>query len=142
MIYLISIIIIVCDQLFKYLIIRNFIMGQSYPVIDNLFYLTYVKNTGAAFGMLPAYSDFFKYMSAIIVIGFFIYIHFSSIKGIFLNIGAGLIIGGAVGNLIDRIRFDGVIDYLDFQFWPVFNLADIAIVIGTVFIIIYLLRIE
>lgn len=142
MIYLISLIIIVCDQLFKYFIIKNFIQGQSYPVIDNFFYLTYIKNTGAAFGLLSAYSDFFKYMSVIIIIGFLIYIKYSSKKGIFLNIGSGLIIGGAVGNLIDRIRFDGVIDYLDFQFWPIFNLADTAIVIGTIFILIYLLRVD
>ncbi len=130
MIYLICLVIVAADQLIKLVINNKFVYGQSLPVIKNIFHLTYVKNTGAAFGIFQNQNMFFIISALIIIVIIAIYINIINKKSIWFKLAAGLILGGAVGNLIDRIRVGYVIDYLDFRIWPVFNLADSAIVIG------------
>ncbi|MFW5998249.1 MAG: signal peptidase II [bacterium] len=140
MAYTICIIIVILDQWIKYLVDNSFQYGQSYPIIQDIFHLTYVRNTGAAFGILKDYTEVFILLSIIVII-FMIIILYKSPKNIILELGIGLIIGGAIGNLIDRIRLGFVIDYIDLQIWPVFNLADIFVTIGTI-IFIYILMTE
>jgi len=130
MIYLICLIIVAADQLIKLVINNKFICGQSLPVIKNIFHLTYVKNTGAAFGIFQNQNMFFIISTLVIIVIMLIYINIINKKSIWFKLAAGLILGGAVANLIDRIRVGCVIDYLDFRIWPVFNLADSTIVIG------------
>jgi len=130
MIYLICLIIVAADQLIKLVINNKFICGQSLPVIKNIFHLTYVKNTGAAFGIFQNQNMFFIISTLVIIVIMLIYINKINKKSIWFKLAAGLILGGAVANLIDRIRVGCVIDYLDFRIWPVFNLADSSIVIG------------
>ncbi len=104
--------------------------GESIPVLPPVFYLTYIMNPGAAFGILPNQNVLFITTGLLLVIGALaIYRKLPPAKKI-LRIGLGLVLGGALGNLVDRLRFGKVVDFLDFRVWPVFNLADTAIFIG------------
>jgi len=139
LLYLLISIIVFMDQIIKYYIINNFNYGQSLAIIKGVFHLTYVKNTGAAFGILKNANNFFIIVSIIIILFLLFYRYYYFKSNIYINISIGLIIGGAVGNLIDRILLNHVVDYLDFRIWPVFNLADSAIVVGAGFLIIYII---
>lgn len=120
----------VLDQGIKWLVIRYMELGQSIPLIENVFHLTYVQNPGAAFGMLPYRTAFFIVVTVLVVGGIALYYRKIPPGRRWLKAGLTLQVGGALGNLADRVRFGRVVDYLDFRVWPVFNLADIAIVTG------------
>ncbi|MEJ6950915.1 signal peptidase II [Natronospora cellulosivora (SeqCode)] len=135
MVYLIAFIIIVFDQITKVMVVNSFSLGESRAIINNIFHLTFVKNTGAAFGILAGYRYFFIVITVVVVIALIVFRNMSK-KNIFLDIAISLTIGGAIANLIDRIRYGYVIDFLDFRIWPVFNIADSAIVVG-MFVLIY-----
>jgi signal peptidase II len=122
--------IIVLDQLTKILIQRNFALHESLEVIENVFHITFVPNYGAAFGILKDKTFFFILTSLIVIISFLFYLKYVPKEKKVLRYALVLQIGGAVGNLIDRIRLGYVIDFLDFRVWPVFNVADMAIVFG------------
>ncbi len=128
------------DQWSKWLVMTRMAQDESIPLINNIFYLTYVRNPGAAFGMLPYRTVFFIIVTVLVLVG--IVIFFKRIPGgrVLLKTGLALQVGGAVGNLIDRVRFGHVIDFFDFRVWPVFNVADIGIVIGVGILFIELLR--
>jgi len=124
--------IIALDQIIKSTLVKALASGQI-TVIKNFFHLVYVENYGIAFGMFKNKTLFFIITQCIIsvLISFVIYKFHS--KSISLTICLSLILGGAIGNLIDRIRLGYVIDYLSFTiFPPVFNLADSAIVVGAI----------
>ncbi|WP_041607658.1 signal peptidase II [Halobacteroides halobius] len=121
---------LVLDQLTKYLVVKNFTLYQSIPIIKDVFHLTYVQNRGAAFGILQNQVTFFIVIS-IVVIGLLIYFyHELPLDNFWNRFALGLALGGTIGNLIDRVRVGYVIDFLDFRIWPVFNIADSAIVVG------------
>ena len=132
--------ILIVDQWTKHLIHNRFRWGESLPLIDSFFALTYVRNSGAAFRFLhntPAWfrDPFFIAVPvvAMVVIGF-LYIKLSE-RQVWAASALSLILGGAIGNLIDRLRFGFVIDFLDFHWrevyhWPAFNVADSCIVVG------------
>jgi len=111
--------------------------GQTISVIPHFFSLTYVLNPGAAFGLLPYKTTFFVAMTLIVAVLVLLVAWRASAQLWLLRLGLGLILGGALGNLVDRLRFGLVVDFLDFKVWPVFNLADSAIVVGA-----FLLAIE
>jgi signal peptidase II len=113
--------------------------GMSIPVVDNIFHVTYVLNPGAAFGILEHQTAFFVIVAVIMLIATVYFYRFIAVKHQVLRIGIALMAGGAVGNVIDRIKTGYVVDFFDFRIWPVFNIADIAIVTGVGFIIFYLL---
>ncbi len=142
MLYLLIFLIAISDQLIKSYIENNFIYGESISIIKNIFHITYVKNTGAAFGILKGKIAFFIIMTAVIVIFLLIYRYYYVKQSILFDISFALIIGGAIGNLIDRVRFSYVVDYLDFRVWPVFNLADSAVVIGAIILVIHVIFLE
>lgn len=133
--------IIVLDQLTKILIQRNFALHESLEVIENVFHITFVPNYGAAFGILKDKTFFFILTSLIVIISFLFYLKYVPKEKKVLRYALVLQIGGAVGNLIDRIRLGYVIDFLDFRVWPVFNVADMAIVFGVGLLIYQLLLI-
>ena len=139
MLYFIILIIVFADQLIKFYIINNFSYGQSLAIIENIFHLTFVKNTGAAFGIFKGGNIFFIVISILIILFLLFYFYRYFKKNIYTKISFGLIIGGAIGNLIDRIKLNYVVDYLDFRIWPVFNLADSAIVVGAGILMIYII---
>lgn len=100
-------------------------------IIKNLFYITYVENYGIAFGLFKNKNLFFLITNSIIIIALFYIIYRYYNKNILFTSCLALIAGGAIGNLIDRLKYGYVIDYLQFSFFPpVFNLADAAIVCG------------
>ena len=129
---LIALAVVVADQITKFLVINYMYSGQSIMVIKNFLYFTYVLNPGAAFGLLPNQTVFFIIIT-ILVVGLIIYYYRSlGAHHKLLKTALSLQLGGAVGNLIDRVWREGyVIDFIDFKVWPpVFNLADSALVIG------------
>lgn len=132
-IILITLITLVIDQTSKYLILLNMKEYESIPIIKNFFKITFMKNTGAAFSFLEGNVPLIIIVTSIIIIFILRYIKITNPKRqekIFYS----LIIGGAFGNLIDRIVHGYVIDFLDFNLfgynYPVFNIADISIVVG------------
>ena len=131
-------IIIICglffDQFTKFLVFKNLTLNQSIPVINNIFHLTLVFNKGAAFGIFKNYTFLFIGASLLIIIfiGFSFKKRYHALKINLLNLSMALILSGAIGNLIDRVRFGYVIDFLDFRIWPVFNIADSLITIGAI----------
>ncbi|MDP2921640.1 MAG: signal peptidase II [Candidatus Omnitrophota bacterium] len=132
--------ILLIDQASKFLISSSLSQGQSIPIIKGVLHITFVKNTGAAFGLLKNSTYFFILVSvaAVVVIGAILIRSLKSGKFLqnpLFNFSLILIISGAIGNLIDRVRFLYVIDFIDFRIWPVFNVADSAITIGTVLLI-------
>lgn len=119
------------DQYVKQLVVVNVLPKGSIEVIKNFFYLTYVENFGIAFGMFKNKTWFFIIMTSIIAVMILYFIIRLKGKSLPVTVCLSLILGGAIGNLIDRVRFGYVIDYLHFSFFPpVFNLADSAIVVG------------
>jgi signal peptidase II len=113
--------------------------GESFPVFRNIFHFTLVHNTGIAFGFFKNYNSFFIIVSFIAVLFFTSYLFFnrnSSDMRTAELVAFSLIIAGALGNLIDRLILGYVIDFIDFRFWPVFNIADSAITIGTTILLI------
>ena len=125
--------ILILDQLTKFLAASK--LTASLPIIKNVFHLTLTTNTGAGFGILKNFNSALIWVS-IFVIGMILY-YYDQIKGNRTAVAVGLILGGIVGNLIDRIRLGYVVDFLDFRVWPIFNIADSAITIGIFLIIIY-----
>lgn len=141
MLRFISIIIVVAlfDQVSKFWVVQNFALYDSLVVIPGLFNLTYLHNTGAAFGMFAGQPGilrqlFFIGIALIFLVVLFIFQKRFSGQSGWYTLAFGLIGGGAVGNLIDRIRYGSVVDFLDFYVgtwhWPAFNVADSAICVG------------
>lgn len=133
--------VIVCiDQLTKLMIYTQFHLGQTLPVIQDIFHITYVRNYGAAFGFLsnaPALfrDNFFLIMPPIAILLIFYILREVDDEDHFQIACYGSILGGAVGNYIDRLHLGYVVDFLDFHYkqvwsYPAFNVADMAIVCG------------
>ena len=128
--FLIAGIIVSLDQATKLLVHANLLPFRSMPVIKGILSLSYIRNPGAAFGM------FAGQRTPLILIGIavsviVIYFHFRiSADNRNFQVPLALILGGSIGNLIDRIFRAYVVDFIDFSFWPAFNIADIAVNIG------------
>jgi len=122
----------VLDRITKFFVSRDLSVNSSVPVIKNVFHLTLVHNRGAAFGILKNQIPLFIFtaIAAIIMIYFHLRKNNKFLECSLYAVSLSLILGGAIGNLIDRIFLGYVIDFLDFRFWPVFNIADSAISIG------------
>ncbi|HZK84934.1 MAG TPA: signal peptidase II [Desulfosporosinus sp.] len=131
------------DRLFKVLIQSNFIPGETLIVIPKVFHLTYVLNPGAAFGLMAGQTWIFV-VTALLVLGGVIYTQFRIPRRERLTrLAIGMIGGGALGNLYDRLAIGRVVDYLDFQIWSyVFNFADSMIVLAVVLLMLLIYREE
>lgn len=137
--FLLALLIIVLDQVIKYYISSNMFVGQSIPIVPQIFHLTYILNPGAAFGILENQQWLFILIAiALIVVVIYFYKRIKCLAKSF-QVGIALLFGGAIGNMIDRIFIGKVVDYMDFRIWPVFNLADVAIVLGCAIVAFYLL---
>ncbi len=142
--------IITLDQLTKLYVHTRFYLGETIPVIHDFFNLTYVRNTGAAFGFLRDAHEVFRNIFFLsmppLAVGVILFIFWNVDDRDHLQIfSLSLIFGGAIGNYIDRLRFGYVIDFLDFHFrqyytWPAFNIADSCIVSGVALLLFYMLR--
>jgi signal peptidase II len=132
--------VIALDQWTKHLVHTSFRWGQTIPVLDPVFALTYVRNQGAAFGLLHRAPPWFRDPFFVVVPVVALFVIFFLIARLprsqsWTAVALSLILGGAVGNLIDRLRYGFVIDFLDLHWreiyhWPAFNIADSCIVVG------------
>jgi signal peptidase II len=130
---ILPILIILFDQITKF-IVEKYLYFKQISIIDNILLFTYVQNRGGAWGIFNNFSVLFLILIPIIVV--FICIMASKTKSR-LEINAFyMIIGGALGNYIDRLTRGYVVDFLDFYVWPVFNIADIFVVIGCILLIV------
>jgi signal peptidase II len=132
----ISIPVIAIDQLTKYLIKTNMALGDSIPE-SGLFHITYVQNTGAAFSIFRQHTNLLSICSMIGIVLLLFIVFYLSTRVEFLRstparIALALIMGGTVGNLIDRLSFGYVVDFLDVDFFATFNVADAGITVGAV----------
>ncbi|MBI4115746.1 MAG: signal peptidase II [Candidatus Omnitrophica bacterium] len=128
--FLLAGLVVLLDQLTKAFALKFLSFGESWPVLSSIFHLTLVQNQGIAFGL---FQGFDKILLLIITVSIGILVVVALRSDPLrprAHLALGLILGGAFGNWIDRIRIGSVIDFLDFRIWPVFNLADTAITIG------------
>src|SRR6266404_8678945 len=131
--------VLLLDRLSKAWVRHNFLLGESRR-ITSWFYVTFVENTGTAFGFFQGNNKALAIFAFIILVAILYGARGLSERGGFWGaLGVALVLGGAVGNIMDRIHFGRVIDFLDFRVWPVFNIADSAISVGTVSIMLGLL---
>lgn len=133
--FIIIALVFIIDQLSKYLTVIYIKPIKSYPLITNIFHLTYAENTGAAFSILRDKQLLLVISTLIIIIGLIFYlIRNLKTDQVFLKLSLSLIIGGALGNLIDRVRLNYVVDMLDFTLinFAIFNMADVFVVSGAV----------
>lgn len=137
--------ILASDQLSKRYIIATLDVHESHapiPILDQLFQFTHIHNTGAAFGMFPAGGFIFTIIAIVVAVAIVVYTRRLDAGHYLLRIALGLQLGGALGNLIDRLRQGYVTDFLDFIPFPfIFNIADAAIVSGVV-VLFYLMLLE
>lgn len=130
----------VADQIIKYFVLTYLQPVGSVSVIDGLFKLTYVENRGVAFGMFTDMRWFFVALTAILLAAIIFIMFKKKPNGKLFYVSAALIIGGGIGNLIDRIFYGFVVDYLSVSFFPpVCNFADYCITVGTILLIVYVL---
>ena len=136
---LMIILLIGIDQIVKNWALNELKYKGAITVIENVFNLTYVENRGAAFGLFENNQMIFVVVALIASIAGLYMLHYKKINSKICKFSIVLIIAGALGNLIDRVRLDFVVDYFDFVFiWNyVFNLADCFIVVGTILLCIY-----
>ncbi len=134
---LVSISIIIVERVVKFYVTENLRPGELVPVINSFLSITRSENVGAGFGMLPGQKWFFV-AAAAIVLFLIIYFYSQIIYDKFLVFASAFILGGTVGNMMDRIFFGRVIDYIDISFWPVFNISDMALTIGVVLLLLYM----
>lgn len=99
-------------------------------MLSRLVKFTYISNTGAAFGMFPQLGTIFMIIAVLVIVGIIIFHRQLPIHNVWVRISLGLQLGGAMGNLVDRILRGYVVDFVDIGFWPIFNIADISIVVG------------
>lgn len=126
----ISALVVAIDQAAKFVVTKTLEGQTPVQVLGGLFQVDYTRNTGAAFSMLQSGGWLFAAVALIVVLAILIYYPRMHQRGFLVTLALALVLGGAIGNLIDRIRLGYVVDFIDFRWFPVFNLADSAIVCG------------
>ncbi|BAY62853.1 lipoprotein signal peptidase [Calothrix brevissima NIES-22] len=126
------------DQLTKYWVVQTFKLGQTLPILQDIFHFTYVTNTGAAFSILSGKVEWLRWLSLGVSLVLICLALFGSLLNFWDQLGYGLILGGAMGNGIDRFILGYVVDFIDFRLinFAVFNMADSFISIGIVCLLI------
>ncbi|NTW71534.1 MAG: signal peptidase II [Eubacteriaceae bacterium] len=142
--YIIIIFAVILDQITKYLAVAKLKTIDTFPLIDGIFHFTYAENTGAAFSIFTGMQPFLKIVTSAFTAALAVYLYLllkKQQRTSLTTISLAFIIGGAIGNLIDRFRFDYVIDFLDFRLinFAVFNIADSFIVVGSILLILILI---
>ena len=157
----ITFLVIFLDQLSKTIIYHSLYLGQSLPVLGEFFRITYILNPGGAFGTKLGGNNLYTILSVVAIVLTFFFFSQTKKEQVLIKTGLALILGGAIGNLIDRFRFGQVVDFLDFDFfdifipefsllffnfpgfqldrWPVFNIADSSVTCGATLIILQML---
>jgi signal peptidase II len=138
--YIIAFIIILLDQITKWLIVKELEIGEKIEVIKNIIDITSYRNRGAAWGMLQNQMWLFYGITLIVIIGIVFYLQKYAKNQLLLGISLSLMLGGAIGNFIDRLFRHEVVDFVQVYIgsydFPIFNLADSALCVGVIFLII------
>lgn len=136
----------VLDQLSKYYVKDTMELGQSIPVISDFVRMTYIENPGIAFGIRIGNGMLFTILSVLVSVGICVYLFTHRNEPKTIRLSLSIVLGGAFGNLADRILFGHVVDFVDVGIgsmrWPVFNVADAAVVIGMVILFLHLFIID
>jgi signal peptidase II len=135
----IALLVVVADQLSKWWIVSNLALGEVFADFG-FFQVIRAQNTGAAFGIFQGHSLVFTVIDFVGIAVLLVLVLFLSRRWLFFDkmwvrSGIGLVLGGTIGNLIDRLRLGQVTDYLDFKVWPAFNVADASITVGVIILI-------
>ncbi len=133
-----ALVVLALDQLTKDWVRNNLLLGHSLPE-DGFFRLTHIQNSGAVFGLMADPTLLIIITSLVALVILFLHLFHPALNSLFLSLGMGLLLGGAVGNLMDRLMFGYVTDFVDIRVWPVFNLADSATVVSIVMLCAYFL---
>jgi signal peptidase II len=140
--YLLALVVIGLDQLTKWLVVKKMAEGESVEIIENLFYLTSHRNQGAAWGILQGQMWFFYIITIVVIVGIVYYMQVHAKGQSLFSISLAFMLGGAIGNFIDRVFRKEVVDFLNtyiFSYdFPIFNIADAALTIGVALLIIYM----
>ena len=136
--------VIALDQLTKWLIVTHIGLGESVDLIHGVIRFTYIRNEGAAFGMLANQRWVFMVLSTVAILGLLVYLYFKRKESRWFTVPLALIVGGGIGNMIDRFVLKYVIDFVDFYLFPavwgwIFNLADACVVVGAFMLGFYLI---
>ena len=131
----------VLDQGIKSVVEASMRAGESIPVIPDFFSITYIRNDGGAFGILGG-SQLLLLTGSAVAVGVVLWMLFAGERSRLATVACGLILGGAAGNLLDRLTTGEVTDYVHFSFWYVFNAADAAITVGVVLLLISTFRMQ
>ncbi|BFJ01787.1 MULTISPECIES: signal peptidase II [Priestia] len=134
--YLIALAVILIDQVTKWMIVKEMYYGQSITVIENFLYITSHRNRGAAWGILQGQMWFFYLITVVVVVGLIIYIQKLKKQDKWFGFALALMLGGAIGNFIDRVVRKEVVDFVNTYIFtydfPIFNVADSALVVGVI----------
>ena len=130
----VAVAIFVLDRVTKTIVAAQVPFGSEVDVLDHLVSITNLHNSGAAFGMAPAFAGVFLLASILVAVGLAVYVFRTPASDLMYAL-LGLIMGGTVGNGYERLVNGTVIDFIDFHFWPVFNVADSAVSVGVVLLI-------
>lgn len=135
--------VVVLDQLTKFLIQSNMELGQSIGVFENFFHITYIHNYGAAFSIFENQRVLLVVLPLLIMGGILIaFVKMGLSANKICATALGLVVAGGIGNLIDRVAYGYVVDFLDFRVFPIFNVADMAVCCGCGLLILYVFFIE
>lgn len=143
MYFIIIVFVVALDQLTKYLIKANLDLNSTIPLLDGIFHITYIQNSGAAFSMFQNKTGFLIAMQLTVITIVLVYLIKRQKKEHWcLLVSLSLIAAGGIGNLIDRAMNGYVVDFLDFRFWPIFNVADISVCVGCGLLVLYMFFVE
>jgi signal peptidase II len=143
LVFAIAALVVLADQASKALVLRYLAVNEAWapiPDLSHLFTITHVTNTGAAFGLFQDRGMLFMIIAVVVVVAIVAYYRYLPTEHVLVRVSLGLQLGGALGNLVDRLRFGHVIAFFDFKFWPVFNIADASLFVGVLILAYYLLR--
>lgn len=143
--FVVALIVLVLDQISKWLVVSNIPVGAEWtpaPWLANSLAITHTTNTGAAFGLAPDAGWIFVVIAVIVILGIIFYYDKLPTDHWMVRVALGLLLGGSIGNLMDRLTRGSVVDFIDLRVWPIFNIADSAIVVGVFILFYYLLKEE
>jgi len=139
----VALLVLALDQLTKSWVVASLPEGgwwSPVPGLWRVFRIVHTTNSGAAFGIFPQQGSFFILIAVIVVLAIVFYQQRLPVNGWLIRLTLGLQLGGAAGNLVDRLRYGSVVDFIDIGFWPIFNLADLSIVVGVAVLAYHLWR--
>jgi signal peptidase II len=131
----VALLVFCADQVTKAIVTRTLAQGNVVVILGGAAQLEYARNTGAAFSLFRAGGALFAVIAIVVSAGILVYYRSTAGGPFLVRLALGCILGGALGNLVDRVRLGYVVDFIDFHWWPVFNVADSCIVVGVLLLV-------